>query len=591
MAVSLTDVVTYKRLVAVGNNELWYEGTGVGAGTLTELTAANGDIDTSDQLTMFEAFQKVFVVNGAKLFVADFINTRLTSEAQITTNIPVKGDILTQDNTDAKIIVDYIYYDDTASDHYVYGYNLSGTFNTTDLVKDSDDNTIISGANLSAVDSAPQWYPWQVYNEGPASTYGNMPDKAYLGCLYNGRCVLAGNPDYPNQWYMSRVDNPWNWLYGENDPLSAVSGGAGDVGEIGDIIRCLIPYKDDYLIFGCANSMKVIRGDPACGGSRDEIDLTVGIYGAKSWCHDGGGNLYFWGSGGIYKLPRDFGQIENLSALRLPELISDEAADPSTHRITMEYDRKRNGLFITVTKVTDGTNSCYWYDLALKSFYPESYPEQCGAYSLFYYDANDTDYKDLLVGCKDGYIRKFDDSKKDDDIGDTNEAINSYVALPVTIIGNTEEDREGRLTSLVFELGGGTSGGLHGDTNGLSYAVYIGDDAESVIEKMKAETAWADATEYAIGDLVVYDSVEYVCIVAHTSEAGGDTHEEPDTNTTDWSPVAFATGTLSGTGRKTKIRVRARAMYIGIKIYNSTESETWVLNRLLGDIKPAGKLR
>jgi len=440
----------------------------------------------------------------------------------------------------------------------------------------------------SAITSKPHWYDWTVY---PGGASGTMPGKAYLGCLYRGRGVLAGNPDYPYQWYMSKLGDLFNFAYTVNDPLSAVSGGNADAGEIGDIIRCLIPYKDDYLIFGCANSIWVMRGDPVMGGSLDEVDLTVGIYGANSWCFDGEGNLYFWGSAGIDKLPRDFGPIDHISSLRLPELISDEAADPSTHRISMAYDRKRNGIFITVTKVTDGTNSCYWYDLALKSFYPESYPEECGAYSLFYYDANDTDYKDLLVGCKDGYIRKFDDSKKDDDIGGTDEAINSYVALPVTIIGNTEEDKEGRLTSLVFELGGGTSGGLHGDTDGLSYAVYIGDDAESVIEKMKAETAWADATEYAVGDLVVYDSVEYVCIVAHTSEAGGDTHEEPDTNTTDWSPAAFATGTLSGTGRKTKIRVRARTMYLGIKIYNSTASETWVLNRLLGDIKPAGKLR
>lgn len=542
------DVVTYKRLVAAGNDELWYEGTGVSAGTLTELTAANGDIDTSDQLMMFEAYQKVFVVNGAKLFVADFINTRLTSEAKITTNIPVRGAILTQDNTDAKIIVDYMYYDDTDSDHYVYGYNLSGTFNTTDAVKDSSDNTIISGANLSAIGSAPQWYPWQVYNEGPAATYGAMPEKAYLGCLYRGRGVLAGNPDYPYQWYMSKLGDLFNFKYYVNNPLSAVSAGNADAGEIGDIIRCLIPYKDDYLIFGCANSIWVMRGDPVAGGSLDEVDLTVGIYGAKSWCFDGAGNLYFWGTGGIHKLPRDFGPIEPLSAVRLPELISDEAADPSTHRITMEYDRKRNGIFISVTKVTDGTNSCYWYDLTLKSFYPESYPEECGAYSQFYYDANNTAYKDLLVGCKDGWIRKFDDSEKDDDIGVSGEAalteaINSYCVLPITLIGDTEKDKRGKLTSLVFELGGGASGGSYGDTDGLSYEIHIGDDAETVIEAIK----------------------------------DGDT--------------AFASGTLSGTGRKTKIRVRTRSMYLGIKIYNSTESETWVLNRLLGDIKPAGKLR
>lgn len=525
------DVVTYKRLVAAGNDEIWIEGTGVSAGTLTELTAANGDIDTSDQLTMFEAYQKIHVVNGANLKVADFINTKLTHGALATAH--AKADILTQAGTSAKMVVDFTNTTKTAT----YGYVTTGTFNAAGAVTGSGSGT---GFTPSAVTSSPHWYDWTVY---PGGASGTMPEKAYLSCLYRGRGVLAGNPDYPYQWWMSKLGDLWNFAFTANDPLSAVSGGNADAGEIGDIIRCLAPYKDDYLIFGCANSIWVMRGDPVAGGSLDEVDLTIGIYGTKSWCFDGGGNMYFWGSGGIYKLPRDFGPIENLSALRLPELISDEAADPSTHRITMEYDRKRNGLFISITKVTDGTNSCYWYDLALKSFYPESYPEECGAYSQFYYDANDTDYKDLLVGCKDGYIRKFDDSQKDDDIGATDEAINSYVALPVTMIGNTEEDKRGKLTSLVFELGGGASSGAHSDTDGLSYEIHVGDDAETVIEDIKD------------------------------------------------GATAFASGTLSGTGRKTKIRVRARAMYLGIKIYNSTASETWVLNRLLGDIKPAGKLR
>ncbi|GAH06211.1 unnamed protein product, partial [marine sediment metagenome] len=61
--VDLTDVVTTKRLVACGNDEVYYE---VSAGTMTEITDVLGAaIDTSDQLVMFEAFQKVFVVNGA----------------------------------------------------------------------------------------------------------------------------------------------------------------------------------------------------------------------------------------------------------------------------------------------------------------------------------------------------------------------------------------------------------------------------------------------------------------------------------------------------------------------------------------------
>jgi hypothetical protein len=46
------------------------------AGTMTALAASVGDIDTSDNLNMASAFQKAFIVNGSKLKIADFINTK-----------------------------------------------------------------------------------------------------------------------------------------------------------------------------------------------------------------------------------------------------------------------------------------------------------------------------------------------------------------------------------------------------------------------------------------------------------------------------------------------------------------------------------
>jgi len=498
---------------------------------LTELTAANGDIDTSDQLNIFEGFQKLFIVNGANLKVADFINTKLTHSALATPH--AKGDILTQASSNATMVVDFT---DSTKTH-TYGYVTSGTFNATNEVTGSGGGTAFTP---SAVTSNPHWYDWTVY---PGGSSGTMPTKAYLGCLYRGSCVLAGHPTYPYQWWMSRIGDPWDWLYVVNDPLSPCTSGNADAGETGDIIRALIPYKDDYLIFGCSHSLWILRGDPRAGGSLDELDLTVGIFGANSWCFDGNGNLYFFGTGGIYKISRDFTSVIPLSNLLIPKLIEDESISTSTHRICLEFDRKRNGIKIDITKIADGTNSNYWYDLTLERFYPESYPDECGVYSSYYYDSNDPDSRGLLLGCKDGYVRWFDDTAKDDDIGATDEAINSYVVLPITFIGNLEEDKEGKLVSLTFELGGGASSGAFSDTDGLSYDVHVGDDAETVLEDI---------------------------------EDGA---------------TPFATGTLSGPGRKTKIPCRARGSYVGIKLYNSTASETWVLNRLIGEVTPAGKVR
>lgn len=530
MAVTLNDVVAYKRLVVAGNDRIYYEDLAVAAGTMTELDTTSGAIDTSDQLTMFEAFQKVFVINGSKLKIADFVNYKLTHTALTTAH--AKGDILTQATSAATMVVDHT----NTAKTLTYGYVTSGTFNTTNEVTGSGSGTAFTP---SAVTAKPHWYDWTVY---PGGASGSMPAKAYLGCLYRGRCVLSGNPNYPHQWYMSKTGDPWNWNYSSTDPLTAAAGNNADAGETGDIIRALIPYKDDYLIFGCNSTIWVLTGDPAHGGKINEVDLTVGMYGANSWCFDGNSNLYFWGTAGIYKIPLGFRNVENLTEISIPDLVGEEDANPETHRITMEYDRKRHGILICITKLSDGTNSNYWYDLKLEGFFPESYPDECGAYSLFYYAANDNDYADLLVGCKDGYIRNFDSTAKNDDAGASDDAISSFAVWPIQHLAN-DNDKEGKLTSLTIELAGGATNGTFADTDGVSYELHKGDDAETVIEDIK------DAA------------------------------------------TAFSSDTLTGPGRKNRIRTKVRGAWLGLKLYNSESSQTWAVNKIFGDVKEVGKIK
>jgi len=516
------------------------------AGTMKKLdaSAVEGELDASDQLNMFEAFQKVVIVNGANLKVADFMNVKISTidvRPDDENNVaPMHGTILTYDTTN-QILVDFCTANNGPAD--IYGYVISGTI--------PDSAVVLAGTNATGTPTAvsftktavapvakPHWYTYTVYPTIGAKSYGTMPAKAYIGCLYRGRVVLSGNPNAPFQWYMSRQGNIWDFAYVANDAQTPVAGGNSDAGELGDIVRALIPYRDDYLIFGCATSMWVMRGDPAAGGSLDELDLTVGMFGANSWCFDGEGNLYFFGTNGIYRIPMGFKTVENLTQFSLPKIIKDEAIDASTHRITMAYDRIRMGLVICITTLASGKNSNYWFDLRAQGFFPESYPEECGPYSLFHYAANDEDYRDLLVGCRDGYIRKFDEAAKDD-VGVTNKAISSYFGT-VQPLGDGE-DRKGKLTSLTVTTGGGASGTTFGNTDGVSYEYHVGDDAETVLEDM-------------------IDSA-----------------------------TARESGTLSGTGRKSRIRKRARGHFLGLKFYNSSDTETFAIEKISGEIKPAGK--
>jgi len=179
------------------------------AGTMVELDTSSGAIDTSDQLNMFEAFQKVFIVNGSNLKVADFVNTKIVDGSSFT-NTPSKGDLVYQNGTSpAVMVVDYV---STTGDDAMYGYVVSGTFQVTTAI-----TTAVSGGgdvifpSPAAPVVKPHWYDWTVHNND-TTTYGTMPDKAYLGCQYRGRAVLSGNPEYPYQWYMSRQANPFDQL-------------------------------------------------------------------------------------------------------------------------------------------------------------------------------------------------------------------------------------------------------------------------------------------------------------------------------------------------------------------------------------------
>ena len=501
------------------------------AGTMTLLAASADDIDTSDQLTMASAFQKAFIANGSNLKIADFINTKLTVTSL--TTAPTRGSTVTQVTSGATMIVDFV----NTAKTIIYGYTTNGTFTTTA-------GHTLSGGSMdpttrvpSAVTANPHWYDWTVY---PGGATGAMPAKAYLICVYRGRLTLAGNPRYPNQWFMSKVADPFNWLYGADDPMSAVAGNNADAGQCPDIIRSLISFHDDYLIFGCASTIWILRGDPVAGGSLDNLSDTTGIFGSNSWCFDDNRNLYFWGSGGIYKIRSDFSGIQNLTEMVLPDIIDTEAADPTTHRITMGYDKKRHGIVVAITVLATGVNSNYFYSFKTEGFYPESYPTECGPYSLFYYDANDTTYADLLVGCKDGYIRKYMNTAKNDDVGATDDAISSYVTYPITPL--SELDEKGKLTELVFDLAGGAAAGDFSDTDGVTYELHRGDDAETVLEDIRdGATAWKS-------------------------------------------------GTLSGTGRKNKLRPRMKGAFMGLKLYNSTASETFAINRVLYNTKKAGRI-
>lgn len=507
------------------------------SGTMVKLAASDGEIDTTDQCNIFEAYGKIFVVNGSILRVADFTNTKIATNA-VGTNPPDRGNILTGGGGGAVMVVDYI--TSLSGACTLYGKRTSTeTFASGETVTGTDDDGNAISFVLTADEVAPNpphWYTWTVYG-GDETNYGSLPDIAYIGCLSSGRCILSGDPNYPHQAPTSAAGNPWDWNIYRTTSDRATVIGTGSAGAIGDVVRALIPVEDGRLIVGCANSMHVVVDNPAYGGQIFSINGT-GIFGAHSYCFDGAGNLYFWGTGGVNRIPKGAAYVDHISLGPLPNLVADIAADPATHRVTMGYDPDRGGVKMAVTLLSSGSNSNYWVDLHTDpiGFFPDTHADEHGVYSMFYYNSNDPSLSGLLCGCTDGYLRVHSDTAKDDD----GEAIDSYVGFgPIQL---AEVGKDGSIAAFDLVLAGAATGDDDASDD-VTLSVWSEDTAQQILKKMGAGT----------GPRVV---------------------------------VSFDG---PGRARGSKKRRGVRGAYAGIKIGNNQVDESWGMEKLIVDAGSPGR--
>lgn len=522
-----------KKLVALADNAFWYENASHELTSLGNLEIVAGDgLDLTKPVSIVTAYQKVFVVNGSAKKVVDFSNTRLTVSA--ITHIPVRGSILTQANG-AAMVINFV----NKSSRYIYGFVTNGTFQTGQNASITEDGTgydysVTAVRNVSAV---PLFYNWQVYPDdadtATEQVNGKMPEEPTILALYRGRIVQSGDRNSPHIIYMAEIANPFNFSYGSDDVIGAVAQSSGYAGNIGDIVTAVIPYRDDYMIIGCSQTMWLMRGDPASGGSIDQISFTAGLFDKTSVAWDSEDNLYFLDCNGIYRISAGFGAVEKLTQNTLPDFNNEFALTPDVHRVTVTYDRKKHGILICKTDVDTGENQNYWFDLRTTGFFPEKYPADCSVYTANYYSADDPAYRELLLGCRDGYIRIFDTRLYKDQAAGTDEPIESWMLIGPGRM--TAENMQGLLSELLFVLSE--------ESNLLNYQIYTAKTAQTAI------TAALN----------------------------------PD--------IAANSGGTIRAGLSATIRPRCKGAYLILKINSNALDRSWAFEKITGKITPAGVLR
>jgi len=263
----------------------------------------------------------------------------------------------------------------------------------------------------------------------------NSPGKFLPRCKllasWRGRLVGARPADNANNWFMSKLGDPFNCDLAPFTitEVQAVLGSDSRAGIAPDAITSLIPYNDDLLIFGCDHSIHRMTGDPMAGGEFHLISDITGIAFGRAWAKDPEGVIYFFGSkGGVYRmLPGGLPQRMTLN--RIERRLAD--IDLTTNRIEMAWSYDEDGLRVMVVPYGAGGTHVehYFWERKTDAWHVDDYGK-VGTTSvqptcLFVSDGDLPADRKLLFGCEDGRVRYHDR----DALADDTEPINSFALM------------------------------------------------------------------------------------------------------------------------------------------------------------------
>lgn len=310
--------------------------------------------------------------------------------------------------------------------------------------------------------------------ENWVATAGTRPD-GYLTAAFRGSAVIAADPDDPNNLYMSAVEDPLDWDYGaEPIETSAFALDSSDLGKNADPIIALATWSDDYMLLGGASTLRVITGDPRAGGRLDTITQSLGVIGPRAVCVDPQGQLYFMGNDGLYRMPFGSTQPTSLSSGRLDSYLRD--INLSTTKVEISYDSQRAAIHIWIQPIVPTVETVHvLYSIREDAFWLDEFAtvdlDPTASVSV-YGDASDT--RNVVIGCRDSFLRRFDEDAKSDD----GEIISSYVRYSPILAGG------GMMEAIIRELQIETARG----SDAMTWTMRAADSAEELADNANVRT-------------------------------------------------------------------------------------------------------
>ncbi len=339
--------------------------------------------------------------------------------------------------------------------------DIGGTFQIS-VIHATNGLTLLGASGGAAtctfrVERAPKVYDpatdaLTLWADATGSQGAQVPTGCSIIALYLDRMVMAGDPQSPHAVYFSRqgintanLDGAQDWDFGANadDVGRATALETSESGIPAEPVTALIPSTDDFLIVGCTNSVWILRGDPLYGSNKlNSLSRSVGIVSPSAWCRGPAGEIYFLGTNGLNVIPPGGGGIQKLSDKMPLELINLSA---SLYSVNMAYSLQDGGVHIHLSGMASarGENH-WWYDLDTKGLYPYSLQATQEPLCCEAYNAPMASDSAVLLGGRDGYLRRFDSLAETDD----GSSITSYVLYGPVRLGN-DDYHDGMVMELV----------------------------------------------------------------------------------------------------------------------------------------------
>jgi len=308
-------------------------------------------------------------------------------------------------------------------------------------------------ATATVLRSSKRWDPENpatLSHFGAAGGKGTAPYGCHLVTYWGSRLVFADKAN----WYMSRCDDYGDWDYSKEDEGAAVSGATAIGGQTPESITALLPLTDDLLLFGCRNSLWLMRGNPTLGGSLDLVARGVGVLSGGACCLVPSGAVVFVAYRGLWAW-RPGGQLISISGSRCPQEFQALSEDDEAEVV---YDRDLDLVHVWLHGRTPGPRRHFLVAPEVWSMWPATVAavdEPCVACQA----PDDVPAgPGVLVGSRDGYVRAFDREWGRDEAGQ----FTSYAVIgPIRPGGNQMGDGLVRdLTGVLDEYSGNVAWSL-----------------------------------------------------------------------------------------------------------------------------------